>query len=72
MFIYCCRGGKEVSQRLRQGLRVLKLDAWPSFICESEPNNLKEGYNGATFMNQRNGTMLLCLYAFTCFLKSAV
>lgn len=72
MFIYRCCGGKEVSQWLRRGFRVLKRDAWPSFIRECEPSNLKGGYNGATFINLWNGTMLVCLHAFTCFFKSAV
>lgn len=72
VFVYCCHGGKEASQRLRKGLYVLKWAAWPSFICESEPNNLKRGYNGATFINRWNETMLVCLNAFTCVFKSAV
>lgn len=72
MFIYPCHGGKEVSQRLRRGFRVLKRDAWPSFTRECEPNNLKEGYNGATFINLWSGTILLCLHACACFFKSAL
>lgn len=51
MFIYHCHRGKEVSQWLRRGFRVLKRDAWPSFIWECEPNNLKVVYNRATFIN---------------------
>lgn len=72
MFIYHCHSDKDVSQQLRRGFRVLKRDAWPSFICECEPNNYKGGYNGAMFINLWNGTMLLCLHAFKCFFKSAV
>lgn len=72
MFIYRCHGGKEVSQRLRRGFCVLKRYAWPSFIRECEPNNLKGGYNEVTFISLWNGTMLLCLHAFACFVKTAV
>lgn len=61
-----------MSQRLRQGLRVWKQHAQPSFISESEPNHLKGGYAGAIFINGCNGTMPLCLNAFTCFFRSSV
>lgn len=69
-FISCCHWGKEVSQRLRQWLHVLKGRARPSFISKSEPNHLKGGYRGGTFVNRWSGTMLLCLNAFTCFLSA--
>lgn len=59
-----------MSQRLRQGLHVLKWCARPSFISKSEPNHLKGGYRAATFVNRWSGTMLLCLNALMCFLSA--